>query len=70
MLNKVLRLLEDDGRLTPEQIAIMLGADIDQIEQLIHQAEIDGLILKYKAVVNWDKLAEEQVWAIIEVRVT
>jgi DNA-binding Lrp family transcriptional regulator len=46
MLNKVLRLLEDDGRLTPEQIATMLGADTDQIEQLIHQAEIDGLILK------------------------
>ncbi|MDD2471465.1 MAG: Lrp/AsnC family transcriptional regulator, partial [Dehalococcoidales bacterium] len=70
MLNKVLRLLEDDGRLTPEQIATMLGSETAEVKQLISQAEKDGLILKYKAVVNWDKIAEEQVWAIIEVRVT
>ncbi len=70
MLSKILKLLEDDGRLTSDQIATMLDADIDEVKQLICQAENNGLILKYKAVVNWDKIAEEQVWAIIEVRVT
>lgn len=70
MLNKILRLLEDDGRLTPSQIATMLGTDVKKVETLIAKAEKDGVIVKYKAVVNWDKLAEDQIWAIIEVRVT
>jgi len=70
MLNKILRLLEDDGRLTSSQIATMLGADLKKVENLIAKAEKDGVIVKYKAVVNWDKLAEDQIWAIIEVRVT
>jgi len=70
MLNQVLRLLEDDGRLTPAQIATMLNTSESEIEKLILKAEEGGLILKYKAVVNWDKLEEEQVWAIIEVKVT
>jgi len=70
MLNKILRLLEDDGRLTSSQIATMLGADVKKVENLIAKAEKDGVIVKYKAVVNWDKLAEDQIWAIIEVRVT
>jgi DNA-binding Lrp family transcriptional regulator len=70
MLSKVLKLLEDDSRLTPEQIATMLDTDAEKIKQLISQAENDGLILKYKAVINWDKITDEQVWALIEVRAT
>ena len=70
MLNQILRLLEDDARLTPEQIATMLKANVSLVKQHINKAEKDGVILKYKAVVNWDKIAEEQIWAIIEVRVT
>ena len=70
MINQILRLLEDDARLTPEQIATMLKADVSLVKKHIAKAERDGVILKYKAVVNWDKIAEEQIWAIIEVRVT
>ncbi len=70
MLNQVLKLLEDDGRLTPEQIATMLGASTAEIKALISQAEQNGTIVKYKAVINWDRMAEEQIWAIIEVRVS
>jgi DNA-binding Lrp family transcriptional regulator len=70
MLNHILRLLEDDGRLTPEQIATMLNTDVAEVQKLISQAERDGIILKYKAVVNWDKMNDEQIWAIVEVRVT
>lgn len=70
MLNQVLRLLEDNGRLTAAQIATMLNTSESEIRTVICKAEEDGIILKYKAVVNWDKLEEEQIWAIIEVRVT
>jgi DNA-binding Lrp family transcriptional regulator len=70
MLKEVLRILEDDARTTPKQIAIMTGRPRSEIDKLIKQAEKDRTILKYKTVVNWDSIEDEQVWALIEVKVT
>jgi DNA-binding Lrp family transcriptional regulator len=70
MLKDVLKILENDARVTPQQVATMTGASLDEIGKLISQAEKDRIILKYKTVVNWDCFEEdEQVWALIEVKV-
>jgi DNA-binding Lrp family transcriptional regulator len=70
MLKDILKILENDARTTSKQIATMTGQPIADINKLIGQAEKDRIILKYKTVVNWDRLEEdEQVWALIEVRV-
>jgi DNA-binding Lrp family transcriptional regulator len=70
MLKDVLKILENDARVTPQQVATMTGASLDEIGKLISQAEKDRIILKYKTVVNWDRFEEdEQVWALIEVKV-
>jgi DNA-binding Lrp family transcriptional regulator len=70
MLKEVLKILEDDARTTPKQIATMTGRPVGEIDKLIKQAEKDRVILKYKTVVNWDRVEDEQVWALIEVKVT
>ena len=70
MLKEVLKILEDDARTTSKQIATMTGRPVDEIDKLIKQAEKDRVILKYKTVVNWDRVEDEQVWALIEVKVT
>jgi len=70
MLKEVLKILEDDARITSKQIATMTGQNADDIDKLIRQAEKDRVILKYRTVVNWDRVEDEQVWALIEVRVT
>ncbi len=70
MLKKVLKILEDDARTTPKQIATMTGSDSTEVERLIKKAEKDRAILKYKTVINWDKAGDEQVWALIEVKIT
>ena len=70
MLNDILKILENDARTTPKQIATMTGIPRAEIAKLIKQAEKDRTILKYKTVINWEKLGEEQVWALIEVKVT
>ena len=70
MLKDVLKILEDDARTTPEQIARMTGLSLDDIKKTIKQAEDDRTILKYKTVVNWDKVADEQVRALIEVSIS
>ncbi len=70
MLKDVLKVLENDARTTTKQIATMTGTSAAEVTKLIKQAEKDRIILKYKTVVNWDRVEDEQVWALIEVKVT
>ena len=70
MLKDILKILENDARTTDKQIATMVGISAAEASKAIKQAEKDRLILRYKTVVNWDKLeGSEQVWALIEVKV-
>ncbi len=70
MLKDILKILESDARITPRQIATMTGGPVADITRTIDKAEKDRIILKYKTVINWDRLEEDgQVWALIEVRV-
>jgi len=68
-MKEILRILERDARTTPEQIATMTGKSLPQVKRAIKKAESDRAIIKYKTVINWDKLGEEQVRALVEVRV-
>ena len=70
MLKDILRVLENDARITTKQIATMTGTPSAEVTKIIKQAEKDRIILKYKTVINWDRLEDEQVWALIEVKVT
>jgi DNA-binding Lrp family transcriptional regulator len=70
MLKDVLKVLENDARTTTKQIATMTGEPTAEVTKLIKQAEKDRIILKYKTVINWDSVEDEQVWALIEVKVT
>lgn len=69
MLKQILRILEGDARTTTKQIAAMTGISSPEVARLIKQAQKDRIILKYKAVINWDKVEDEQVWALIDVKV-
>jgi DNA-binding Lrp family transcriptional regulator len=42
----------------------------DKVTKIIRQAEKDRVILKYKTVINWDKVENEHVWALISVKLT
>jgi DNA-binding Lrp family transcriptional regulator len=66
----ILEILEQDARTTPEQIAAMLGADVDLLKQTIHQMESSGIIRRYKTVIDWDRFGEERVFAFIDVKVS
>ena len=70
MLKDILKILENDARTTAKQISTMTGTASAEVTKIIKQAEKDRTILKYKTIINWDKAGEEQVWALIEVRVT
>ena len=68
-MEKLLRLLENDATLTPAELALMLQKEEGDIKDMIRKLEKDGVILGYKAVVDWDKTEKETVTALIEVKV-
>ena len=69
-MDNLLKILEDDATLTPEQLARMLDKDIAQIREDIRNYEKDGVIVGYKTLVDWDKTDREYVTAMIEVKTT
>src|SRR4030042_2936520 len=69
-MKEILEILEQNGRTTPEQISAMVDKPVSEVKKIIRQAEKDGTILTYKAIINWPKLEKEDIWALIEVRVT
>ena len=61
---KVFEALEMDARLTPEKISEATGVPVAEVQKIIKKAEKDGTIIKYKTVVNWTKLGQEQVCTV------
>ena len=67
---ELLELLQEDCRIPLEKLAIMTGQDLGTVAQAIDEMEKDGVILRYRPVINWDKMQVNRVEAMIEVRVT
>lgn len=67
-MKEILEILEKDARATPEQISSMTDIPLAEVKKVIKKAEEERTIVKYKTIVNWQRTGEEQVWALIEVR--
>lgn len=69
-MKDLLNLIENNCRLTNEQIALMLGKEKGQIADMIEQCEREGVIVGYKTIIDWDKTDREYVSAFIEIKIT
>ncbi|GIO95363.1 putative HTH-type transcriptional regulator YugG [Paenibacillus lautus] len=67
---KVLDLLKEDARRSPALLSTLLGVDEEEIKTSIAELERDHVIVKYATVVNWGKMEDEKVTALIEVQIT
>ncbi len=65
----ILEILSDDARISAEQIAVMTGYDVDEVRRAIGRLEKDRVLVKYPAMINWERTDKEMVQAVIEVRV-
>ena len=68
--NELLKMLENNARLTDKQLAVMLDKDEAEISAEIDNLEANGTILGYKTIIDWEKTEKESVTAMIEVRLT
>lgn len=69
MDTKVLKILADNARCTVEDIATMTGLSEDDVKKNIKELEEAGIIRGYKTVIDWEKLDNASVSALIELKV-
>lgn len=69
-MHNILRLLEEDARTTPAQIAARLGLSEEAVRQQIAEWEARKVIRRYRTVVDRERLGEPRVVALIDVSVT
>jgi DNA-binding Lrp family transcriptional regulator len=68
-MQEILELLETNDRLTPAEIAVMLGINEAEVKAKIAELEANKVIINYRAMVNWERAGVDKVTALIEVKV-
>lgn len=66
---ELLKLLNRNARYTAEQLSAMLGITEDEVKAQVAELEKEGIIGGYKAVVDWDRVNDGEVSAIIALNV-
>ena len=69
MNNKILKLLENNARMSNANIATVTGLTEDETKQRIDKMESAGIIRGYKSIIDWEKVEDSPVSAIIELKV-
>ena len=67
---ELLRILEENSRLSAQEIGSMTKLTAAEVEGRIRDLELKQIIRKYTAVVNWEKTGNGEVSAIIELKVS
>lgn len=68
-MDQLLKLLEQNAKLTDDQLSALLGMPEEEIAKAIAEYEKDRVILGYNALVNWEKIDPNDCTAIIELKV-
>ena len=69
MRKKILASIEKNSIIDVKDLAVMLGEDEVSVVNEIAAMEAEGIICGYHTLINWDKVTDEKVTALIEVKV-
>ena len=67
---KILRAIAKDSKIATEELAIRLGCTKEELITAIAEMEADKVICGYPTLIDWDKVSDEKVTALIELKVT
>ncbi|HPJ85061.1 MAG TPA: Lrp/AsnC family transcriptional regulator [Methanothrix sp.] len=67
---EILEVLEENARATPGEIATLLGQEEAEVAAEIKSLEDSGIIRKYMTMINWEKIDDGYVYAIVELKVS
>lgn len=69
-MDELLKLIKNNAKETPENLARLLGTTAEDVAGQIEEYENAGIIQGYQAIINEDKVDGAPVTAAIEVRLT
>ena len=69
MREKILQVIEKNSRIDMKELAIILGCEEIDVANEIAKMEEEGVICGYKTVIDWEKVDDTSVSAIIELNV-
>ena len=69
-MDALLKLLRENAALSTGDLAAVLELSEDKIRDRIHQAQADGDILGYQAILSDEATGRDKVQAVIEVKLT
>ena len=70
MREEILSILEKNSKIDLKELAVLLGTTVENVFNEITSMENEGIICGYHTLIDWDKISDEKVTALIEVRVT
>ena len=70
MRDRILTVLEKNARIAIDDLAGVLGEDLDSVKEHVDKMENEKVICGYHTIINWDKVGTEKADAFIEVKVT
>ena len=69
-MEQLLTLIENNPMLTHAQLAAMLDKSEEEIKGMIDECTAKGIIKGYRAIIDWEKVSDSHVKALIELRVS
>lgn len=69
-MDELLKLLSSNSKFTTDELSMILNEPKDYLEKQISEYEAQGVIKGYQAIVDWDKVEDSGVLAMIEIKVT
>lgn len=68
---EILSILEENHRIPAENMAMMIGTTVENVNEMIKKLEDEKIIVSYPALINWHKVeGKESIVAMIDVKVT
>ena len=68
-MDEILEILSKNAKATPADIAALLGKTEEDVIKDIRELEDAGIITKYITLINWEKLEESPVFAVLDLKV-
>jgi DNA-binding Lrp family transcriptional regulator len=68
-MDEILEILSKNAKATPANIAALLGKTEEDVIKDIRELEDAGIITKYITLINWEKLEESPVFAVLDLKV-
>ena len=69
-MEQILELLQDEAKLSANQLAVILGETEENVRKAIARYEREGVINGYHALINWERTETQKATALIELRVS